>query len=90
MSLPPTLPDRLAKIVGPSRVLVRTSQLLAYSSDALPGYTKVPSLAVFPGSRDEVIAVVKALAKDNVPFVPAARVPDFRGAPSPKVSCFWG
>lgn len=70
MSLPPTLPDRLAKIVGPSRVLVRTSQLLAYSSDALPGYTKVPSLAVFPGSRDEVIAVVKELAKDNVPFVP--------------------
>jgi glycolate oxidase subunit GlcD len=70
VSLPPTLPDRLAKIVGPTRVLARTSQLLAYSSDALPGYTKVPSLAVFPGSRDEVIAVVKELAKDDVPFVP--------------------
>ena len=70
MSLPPTLPDRLAGIVGPSRVLARNSQLLAYSSDALPGYTKVPSLAVFPGSRDEVIAVVKELAKDDVPFVP--------------------
>lgn len=70
MSLPPTLPDRLAKIVGPNRVLARNSQLLAYSSDALPGYTKVPSLAVFPGSRDEAIAVVKELAKDDVPFVP--------------------
>ena len=70
MSLPPTLPDRLARIVGPNRVLARNSQLLAYSSDALPGYTKVPSLAVFPGSRDEAIAVVKELAKDDVPFVP--------------------
>jgi glycolate oxidase subunit GlcD len=70
VSLPPTLPDRLARIVGPNRVLSRNSQLLAYSSDALPGYTKVPSLAVFPGSREEVIAVVKELAKDNVPFVP--------------------
>ena len=70
MSLPPTLQDRLAKIVGPNRVLARNSQLLAYSSDALPGYTKVPSLAVFPGSRDEAIAVVKELAKDDVPFVP--------------------
>ena len=70
MSLPPTLPDRLAKIVGSNRVLTRNSQLLAYSSDGLPGYTKVPSLAVFPGSRDEVIAVVRELAKDKVPFVP--------------------
>lgn len=70
MSLPPTLPDRLARIVGPSRVLARTSQLLAYSSDGLPGYTKVPSVAVFPGSREEIIAVVKELAKDNVSFVP--------------------
>ena len=70
MSLPPALQDRLAKIVGPSRVLSRNSQLMVYSSDALPGYTKVPSLAVFPGNRDEVIAVVRELAKDNVPFVP--------------------
>lgn len=51
-------------------MLTRNSQLLAYSSDGLPGYTKVPSLAVFPGSRDEVIAVVLELAKDKVPFVP--------------------
>jgi glycolate oxidase subunit GlcD len=70
VSLPPTLPERLSKIVGPNRVLTRNSQLLAYSSDGLPGYTKVPSLAVFPGSRDEAIAVVRELAKDKVPFVP--------------------
>ncbi|HJQ21300.1 MAG TPA: FAD-linked oxidase C-terminal domain-containing protein [Gemmatimonadaceae bacterium] len=65
-----SLVDRLAAIVGPRRVLVRGSELLAYSADGLPGYTKVPSLAVFPGTRDEVVAVVRALAEDKVPFVP--------------------
>ena len=64
------LVDRLASIVGARRVLVRASELLAYSSDGLPGYTKVPGLAVFPGTRDEVVAVVRELARDRVPFVP--------------------
>jgi glycolate oxidase subunit GlcD len=62
--------DRLAAIVGPRRVLSRNSELLAYSSDGLPGYTKTPHIAVFPGTRDEVVAVVRELAKANVPFVP--------------------
>jgi glycolate oxidase subunit GlcD len=66
----PTLVDRLAGIVGPRRVLVRHGELLAYSSDGLPGYTRVPQLAVFPGTRDEVVAVVRELARDEVPFVP--------------------
>ena len=70
MSLPPTLAAQLSGIVGPRRVLVRKGELLAYSADGLPGYTKVPSLAVFPGTADEVIAVVRLLARENVAFVP--------------------
>jgi glycolate oxidase subunit GlcD len=62
--------ERLVAIVGARRVLERRSQLLAYSSDGLPGYTKIPNLAIFPGSRDEVVAVIRELARDNVPFVP--------------------
>jgi len=65
-----TLIQRLASIVGERRVLSRQSELLAYSSDGLPGYTKIPNVAVFPGTRDEVVAVVKELATANVPFVP--------------------
>ena len=64
------LADRLAAIVGQRRVLARPSELIAYSADGLPGYRKDPSLAVFPGTRDEVVAVVRELAKSNVPFVP--------------------
>jgi glycolate oxidase subunit GlcD len=65
-----TLVARLADIVGPQRVYTRKGELLVYSSDGLPGYTKIPGIAVFPGTRDEVVAVVRALAKDDVPFVP--------------------
>lgn len=65
-----SLAERLGRIVGPRRVLFRSSELLVYSADGLPGYTKVPRLAVFPGTRDEVVSVVRALAAENVPFVP--------------------
>ena len=64
------LAARLAAIVGERRVLYRSGELLTYSSDGLPGYFKQPSIAVFPGSRDEVIAVVRELAAARAPFVP--------------------
>jgi glycolate oxidase subunit GlcD len=69
-SLAPALAEKLAAIVGPKRVLSRPGELLVYSSDGLPGYTRIPGIAVFPGTRDEVIAVVRELARENVPFVP--------------------
>jgi glycolate oxidase subunit GlcD len=65
-----TLASRLADIVGVGRVLVRPGELRTYASDGLPGYSAQPSLGVFPGTRDETIAVVRLLAELNVPFVP--------------------
>ncbi len=50
-------------------MLTRPTALLAYESDALPGYQRKPSLAVFPGTRDEVLAVMRRLAQDELPFV---------------------
>ena len=64
------LASRLAEIVGAGRVLVRPGELRTYASDGLPGYSAHPSLGVFPGTRDETIAVVRLLAELNVPFVP--------------------
>ncbi|HKH94038.1 MAG TPA: FAD-linked oxidase C-terminal domain-containing protein [Gemmatimonadaceae bacterium] len=60
----------LVAIVGERRVLERPGELRAYESDGLPGYQQRPSLAVFPGSRDETIAVVRVLAERGVRFVP--------------------
>jgi glycolate oxidase subunit GlcD len=64
------LAARLAEIVGEKRVLVRASELLTYTSDGLPSYIRQPGLAVFPGTRDEVIAVVRELAVRGLAFVP--------------------
>src|SRR5881398_3184226 len=62
--------ELLAEIVGESHVLSRQSELLVYNSDGLPGYRRQPSVAVFPGTRDETIAVVRLLAEEQLPFVP--------------------
>lgn len=51
-------------------MLARPSELHVYNSDGLPGYDRKPSLAVFPGTRDELVEVVRALAEDGAPFVP--------------------
>lgn len=64
------LAERLTALVGPRGVLCRPSELVVYRSDGLPGYSKQPRLAVFPRTRDEVIAVVRLLAEHGVPFVP--------------------
>ena len=60
----------LAAVVGPRGVVHRKGELLVFTSDALPGYRKFPSLAVFPTTRDQLIAVVRVLADHEVPFVP--------------------
>jgi glycolate oxidase subunit GlcD len=65
-----TVAERLADIVGARHVLSRSSELLVYNSDGLPGYRRQPKLAVFPGNRDETIAVVRLLAAEGLSFVP--------------------
>lgn len=70
MTGPANLAERLVEIVGPRGVLQRAGELVVYRSDGLPGYSKHPRVAVFPRTRDELIAVVRLLASERVPFVP--------------------
>ena len=63
------LAARLASIVGEARVLRRPGELRSYESDGLAGYQRTPSLAVFPATRDETIAVVRLLAETRTKFV---------------------
>jgi glycolate oxidase subunit GlcD len=65
-----TLLATLASIVGPRWVKSRAPELVAYDADGLPGYRALPNLAVFPGTQDEVVAVVRALAAAGASFVP--------------------
>ena len=64
------LTAQLQDIVGERYVIDGPSRLLAYAADALPGYRAYPLLAVMPGTRDEVVAVVRLLAHRGVAFVP--------------------
>ncbi len=68
--MPAALEHQLGTLVGARYVRARPAELLVYESDGLPGYRKRPSLAVFPGTRDELVAVVQLLARERVPFVP--------------------
>jgi glycolate oxidase subunit GlcD len=60
----------LTAIVGARWIKRRVAELAVYDADALPGYRAVPGVAVFPGTREELIAVVRCCAEAEVPFVP--------------------
>src|SRR5687768_2274545 len=60
---------RLAAVVGPARVRHRRAELATYAMDGLPTRESLPGAVVMPGSRDEVIAVVRALHQAGVPWV---------------------
>lgn len=61
---------RLAAITGARWVRQRRAELATYTMDGLPTHASYPGTVVLPGSREELIAVVRALHQDGVPFVP--------------------
>ncbi|MFN2637857.1 MAG: FAD-binding oxidoreductase [Gemmatimonadaceae bacterium] len=60
----------LAAIVGPTHVRETRAERVTYAMDGLPTHRRVPDLVVLPGSREELIAVVRLLAALGLPFVP--------------------
>jgi glycolate oxidase subunit GlcD len=67
---PSDLAGELARVVGASHVRTSSSERLTYATDGLPTHRRLPGLVVLPGTREEVIAVVRTLARRGVPFVP--------------------
>src|SRR5437762_1774293 len=65
-----SLASALAGLVGERHVRAAHAERLAYAMDGLPTHHSLPGLAVLPGTRDEVVAVVRLLADLEVPFVP--------------------
>src|SRR3989440_4196728 len=68
-SLSHLAPD-LASIVGARHVREARAERVTYSMDGLPTHRRVPDIVVLPGTREELIAVVRLLAAHGVPFVP--------------------
>jgi glycolate oxidase subunit GlcD len=62
--------DNLAAIVGRENVLSKPDELLVYECDGLPQHKHRPRAVVFPSSTDETSAIMRELARANVPFTP--------------------
>jgi glycolate oxidase len=69
MSLPPTLVPELESLVGAEHVISDPEQVRVYDCDGLTGWRATPAAVVLPRSTDEVQGVVRACARDHVPFV---------------------
>ncbi|HEU4588504.1 MAG TPA: FAD-linked oxidase C-terminal domain-containing protein [Gemmatimonadales bacterium] len=65
----PSLIDALGRIVGPRWVRHRRAELQTFSMDGLPTHESPPGVVVLPGTREEVIEVVRLLHLLQVPFV---------------------
>jgi glycolate oxidase subunit GlcD len=59
----------LRKVVGREGCLARAEELFAYECDGLTLHTAQPAAVVFPRSREEVQAVVRACRAHGKPFV---------------------
>jgi glycolate oxidase subunit GlcD len=70
MSAPSILARDLSAIVGETHVREARAERVTYAMDGLPTHRRVPGLVVLPGTREELIAVVRLLAALGVPFVP--------------------
>ncbi|MBI1966921.1 MAG: FAD-binding protein [Gemmatimonadetes bacterium] len=64
------LAGALAAIVGTRHVRAARAERVTYAMDGLPTHRWVPGIVALPGTRDEVVAVVRLLAAAGVPFVP--------------------
>jgi glycolate oxidase subunit GlcD len=59
----------LEEIVGAKWVRHRPAELAPFRADGLPTHEATPRLAVLPGTREEVIAIIRVLHRAGVPFV---------------------
>jgi glycolate oxidase len=62
--------DQLRSVVGPVNVLANPSELLVYECDGYTIEKNKPDVVVFPTTRDQVAAVVRACHAAKVPFLP--------------------
>jgi glycolate oxidase subunit GlcD len=65
----PSLAEELRRIVGPRWVRDRKAELATYRMDGLPTHESEPGIVVMPGSRSEVVEILRLLHLLQIPFV---------------------
>ena len=69
MAAPLTIADELARITGPRFVRTARAALATFASDGLLTHRRTPDVVVLPGSTDDVQAILRLLAREQIPFV---------------------
>jgi glycolate dehydrogenase FAD-linked subunit len=69
VALPAGFVDELEDALGAGFVITEPEQLATYDCDGLTGWRARPACVVLPGSTEEVQAVLRLCARDDVPFV---------------------
>ena len=62
--------ENLCAVVGREAVLADPGELIVYECDGLPQHKYPPRAVVFPTSTEETSAVMRILAREQVPFTP--------------------
>ena len=65
----PSLAEGLRRIVGSRWVRDRKAELATYRMDGLPTHESEPGIVVMPGSRSEVVEILRLLHLLQIPFV---------------------
>ncbi|HYG57868.1 MAG TPA: FAD-binding protein, partial [Symbiobacteriaceae bacterium] len=71
--------SKLQAIVGEQHVLFSPSDLAAYAVDATPLYRSLPDVVVFPGTTEEVKAILELASQEGVPVVPRGSATNLSG-----------
>jgi len=74
------LADELCAIVGADGVVSAPEELLVYECDAYTLEKSLPQVVVLPRTTEEVIAIVKLCARQNIPIIPRGAGTSLSGA----------
>jgi len=69
-SITPQVPRELRAIVGDDGVIAGEHELLVYECDAYTLERHLPGVVVLPRTTEEVVAIVKVCARENLPIIP--------------------
>src|SRR5438309_2842848 len=76
----PQLVDQLRAVVGADGVVSKPEELLVYECDAYTLEKNLPNFVVLPRSTEEVVAIVKLCARQDIPFIPRGAGTSLSGA----------
>jgi glycolate oxidase len=65
-----SLLDEFRAIVGPDALIANPDELIVYECDGYVVEKRVPDVVLFPTTTDQIVDIVKACNRHDVPFVP--------------------